>query len=117
MGVLDQPLGPGEQVTIDETFINELVGKLQQRNPSGTMRISPSTHLALVHPDDDVAGVQYPLMPSSVVIKDLTPWSEISKDNVVVEWTISGVGHLGGSDILTTDRTFANGSSKRSISG
>lgn len=110
MGVLDQPLGPGEQVTIDETFINELVGKLQQRNPSGTMRISPSTHLALVHPDDDVAGVQYPLMPSSVVIKDLTPWSEISKDNVVVEWTISGVGHLGGSDILTTDRTFANGS-------
>jgi hypothetical protein len=112
MSKLIRSLAPGETLVLDEAFVNELVTRLDAKDAPGPFTVASTSPRAIVHFDDDVAGVAYPLNPPSVYVSDKTNWGGFDPDQVVVTWTLTGPGHLvnpyDASAIGSTVRTGAS---------
>lgn len=88
MGALDSKLLPGASVTVNADYHNDLVDKLRSIGSQQTVKMIPSTTRAVVDPGDDS------LLPSSVAITDTTDWRGLTRDNLYIAASLSGVGQI-----------------------
>lgn len=104
MPSIDQFIEPNETLELNSDVWNQIVDRLRSVGSPGVFRTSASTQYAEVHYDDQDGDPEqhFKLSPGSVVIQDTTDWRGYDPSLIEIEYTLTGVGHLGAGSLTAT---------------